>query len=59
MIVLIFNWLQVLSTAERSQIDQRVRQQLHTIVPLLDTFESEQQLFAFVLPREGALDVQA
>ena len=59
MIVLIFNWLQVLSTAERSQIDQRVRQQLHTIVPLLDTFESEQQPFEFVLPRKGALDVQA
>ena len=34
------NWLQVLGTAERSQVDQRVRHQLHAIVSLLDTFKS-------------------
>jgi hypothetical protein len=34
------NWLQVLGTAERSQVDQRVRHQLHAIVPLLDAFKS-------------------
>src|SRR5256885_15313811 len=36
------NWLRVLDTAERAQVDQRVRQQLHAIVPLLDTFKAEQ-----------------
>jgi len=35
---LTINWLQVLDTAERSQVDQRIRQQLHPIVPVLDTF---------------------
>jgi hypothetical protein len=34
------NWLQVLGPAELAQIDQRVRHQLHPIVPLLDTFKS-------------------
>ena len=33
------NWLRVLGTAERSQIDQGVRHQLHAIVPLLDALE--------------------
>ena len=37
------NWLQVSGTAERSQVDQRVRHQLHAIVPLLDAFKTEQQ----------------
>ena len=36
-----FNWLRVLDTAERAQVDQRVRQQLHAIVPLLDAFKAE------------------
>jgi hypothetical protein len=36
----IFNWLQVLGTTELSQINQRVRHQLHAIVPLLDAFKS-------------------
>jgi hypothetical protein len=53
------NWLRVLDTAERSQVDQRIRQQLHAIVPLLDTFKTEQQPLEFVLPRKGALDAQA
>jgi hypothetical protein len=34
----LYNWLRVSDTAERSQVDQRVRHQLHGIVPLLDTF---------------------
>jgi hypothetical protein len=50
------NWLQVSGTAERSQIDQRVRHQLHAIVPLLDTFKAEQQTLARVLPGKGPLD---
>ena len=36
-------------------ISQRVRQQLHPIVPLLDTFKSEQQPFARIFPGKGAL----
>ena len=36
-----YNWLQVSGTAERSQVDQRVGQQLHAIMPLLDAFKSE------------------
>ena len=35
------NWLRVLDTAESSQVDQRVGHQLHAIMPLLDTFETE------------------
>lgn len=35
------NWLRVSDTAESSQVDQRIGQQLHAIVPLLDTFETE------------------
>src|SRR5712691_1687163 len=41
-----FKWLRVLGTAELTQIDQRVRQQLQAIVPLLDAFKSEQQSLA-------------
>jgi len=33
---LCYNWLQVLGATELAQIDQRVCQQLHAIVPLLD-----------------------
>jgi hypothetical protein len=36
------NWLRVLDTAKRSQVDQRIRQQFHAIVPLLDAFKTEQ-----------------
>src|SRR2546423_11810624 len=50
------NWLRVLDTAERSQVDQRIRHQLHPIVPLLDAFKAEQQPLEFVLPRKGPLD---
>jgi hypothetical protein len=37
------NWLRVLGTAKRPQVDQGIRQQLHPVVPLLDTFKAEQQ----------------
>jgi hypothetical protein len=53
------NWLQVLYTAERSQVDQRIRHQLHPIVSLLDAFKAQEQSFKFVLPRKGPLDAQA
>ena len=53
------NWLQVLDTAERSQVDQRIRHQLHPIVSLLDAFKAEEQSFKFVLPGKGAFHAQA
>jgi hypothetical protein len=48
--------LQVLDAAELAQIDQRVCQQLHAIMPLLNTFKSEQQSFELIFPRKGTLD---
>jgi hypothetical protein len=42
MYLLTNNWLRVLDTAKRSQVDQRIRQQFHAIVPLLDAFKTEQ-----------------
>ena len=53
------NWLRVLGTAERSQIDQRIRHQLHAIVPLLDAFKAQQQPLELVFPRKGPLDTHA
>ncbi len=50
------NWLRVLDTAERSQIDQRVCHQLHAIVPLLDAFKSEQQPLELIFPGKGPFD---
>ncbi len=50
------NWLRVLGTAELAQIDQRVCQQFHPIMPPLDTFKSEQQSFELIFPRKGPLD---
>ncbi len=50
------NWLQVLGPAELAQIDQRVRHQLHPIVPLLDTFKSEQEPLELIFPRESPFD---
>ena len=50
---------EVSGTAERAQVDQRVRHQLHAIMPLLDAFKAEQQPLEFVLPRKGPLDAQA
>jgi hypothetical protein len=51
--------LQVFDTAERTQIDQRVRHQCHAVVALLDVFKAEQQLLAFVLLGQAPLDAQA
>jgi len=53
------NWLQVSGTAERSQVDQRVRHQLHAIVPLLDAFKTQQQALELIFPRKGPLDPHA
>ncbi len=53
---LTINWLRVLDTAELAQIDQRVCQQLHPIVSLLDAFKTEQQALQLIFPRKGALD---
>jgi hypothetical protein len=53
------NWLQVLGTAERSQVDQGLRHHLHAIVPLLDAFKAEQPPLELVLPRKGPLDPRA
>src|SRR5947209_20520674 len=50
------NWLRVLDTAERSQIDQGICHQLHPIVSLLDAFKSEQQPLELVFPRKGPFD---
>src|SRR5262245_1730138 len=49
------NWLQVLGTAERSQIYQHVRHQLHAIVPLLDAFKPPPPPFERICPRTGPL----
>jgi Type II intron maturase len=38
---LLYNWLRVLGTAELAQVNQRIRQQLHPIVPLLDAFKTQ------------------
>ena len=55
----VHDWLRVLGTAESSQVDQRVGQQLHAIVSLLEAFKAEQQPLEFVLPGKGALDAHA
>ena len=54
--MLCINWLRVLDTAKRSQVNQRIRQQFHAIVPLLDAFKTEQEPLELVLPRKGAFD---
>src|SRR5215467_4073461 len=51
------NWLRVLGTAERSQVDQPIRQSLHPIVPLLDACKTEPQPLALICPRKGPLDL--
>jgi len=48
--------LQVLGTAEFAQIPQRVRQQLHSIVPLVDAFKAEPQPLERLFPRAGPFD---
>jgi MFS family permease len=37
-----YKWLRVSDTAERSQVDQHIPQQLHPIVPVLDAFKAEE-----------------
>jgi hypothetical protein len=37
--ILMLNWLRVLDTAKLSQVDQRIGQQFHPIVPLLTVLE--------------------
>ena len=54
--VLLINWLRVLDTAERPQIDQGIGHQLHPIVSLLDAFKAEQQPLALVFPGKGPFD---
>jgi hypothetical protein len=53
------NWLQVLGTAELTQIDQRIGQHLHAIVPTLEVRKTEQQPFELIFPGKGAFDSQA
>jgi hypothetical protein len=48
--------LQVLGPAERSQIDQRIRQQLHAIVPLLDALEPQEEPLELIFPRKRPFD---
>ena len=50
------NWLRVSGTAERSQIDQGVRHQLHAIVPLLDALEPQQEPLELIFPGKGPFD---
>src|SRR2546428_12632444 len=50
------NWLRVLGTTERSQVDQRVCHQLHAIMPLLDAFKSQKQPLELVFPGKGPFD---
>jgi hypothetical protein len=58
-ITLSSNWLRVLDTAERLQVDPYIRSPLHPIVPLLDAFTTKQQPLACVLPRKGPLDMDS
>jgi hypothetical protein len=55
----LFKWLRVLATTERTQVNQRIRHQLHPVVSLLNTFKAEQQPLELVLPGKGPLDPQA
>ena len=54
-----YKWLRVLATTERTQVNQRIRHQLHPVVSLLNTFKAEQQPLELVLPGKGPLDPQA
>ena len=50
-----YNWSRVSGTTEIPQFDERVRHQIHAVVPPLDKLESQKQPFEFILPREGSL----
>ena len=52
-----FNWLQVLGTAERSRVDQGIREHLHPMVPLLHKLKTQEQPLKFILPRKGPFDM--
>ena len=50
------NWLRVLGTAEFSQVDQRIRQQLHPKVSLLNTLKPQKQPFERIFPGKGPVN---
>ena len=54
--MLIVNWLQVLGTAELSQIYQCVCHQLHAIVSLLNVLKTQQQPLELIFPGKGPFD---
>src|SRR5262245_19170126 len=58
-VIITNNGLRVLDTTEGSQVDQRVRHHLHSIVPLLDALNSEQRPLELVFPRKRPLDPHA
>jgi hypothetical protein len=53
------NWLRVLGTTARSQINQRICHQFHAIVPLLDAFKTPQQALECIRPGKGPLHLRA
>jgi len=55
---LLCNGLRVLGPAERAQIDQRVCQHLHPIMPPLDTFKAEQQAFELIFESREMLGIK-
>jgi len=50
------NWLRVLGTAEFSQVDQRIRQQLHPNVSLLNTLKPQKPPFERIFPGKGPVN---
>jgi hypothetical protein len=49
----IFSWLRVSDTTDMPQIDQGVRHQFHTVVPLLFELKAQRQPLEFILPRKS------
>jgi hypothetical protein len=47
------NWLRVLGTAERPDIDQGVRHQLYAKMALLNVFKTKQEPLELLFPRKG------
>ena len=47
--------MRVLDTTELSQVHQRIRQQLHPIMPLLPRCKTQKQPLARIFPRKGPL----
>ena len=50
------NWLRVLDTAERSQVNQRIRHHLHPVVALLNALKPQEEPLELIFPRKGPLD---